>query len=55
MSRMLLAEEHEAQARAVAVTRDKIRDDGVDEKGVAAVDEEIELLQLDSSLYRRRP
>ena len=51
---MLVAEEHETKARAVAVLPDKARDDGLDEKGVAAVDEEVELLQLDSSLYRRR-
>lgn len=52
MGRMLAAEDRETKPRAVGVSRDKARDDGVDEKGVAAVDEEVELLQLDSSLRR---
>ena len=50
---MLVAEEREAQASAVEVTRDKICDDGVDEKRIAAVDEEVELLPLEISLWRR--
>jgi hypothetical protein len=41
---MLVAEEGEVDARAVGVPRDEAREDGVNEKRVAAVDEEIELL-----------
>ncbi len=48
---MLPAEDRETELRAVGISRDKARDDGVDEKGIAAVNEEVELLQLDSSLH----
>lgn len=50
---MLTAEEREAQARAVEITRHEARDDGVDEKCVAAVDEEVELMPFDGALLRR--
>jgi hypothetical protein len=40
---VLLAKKSETGARAVRVPRDEARDDGVDEKRVAAVDEEVEL------------
>ncbi len=43
---MLVAEEGETDVRAVGVPRDEPRDDGVDEKRVAAVDEEVELVLL---------
>jgi len=52
MGRMLAAEDREMKTRPVGIPRDEARDDGVDEKGISAVDEEIELLQLDRSLGR---
>jgi len=41
---MLMAKKSETGARAIGVPRDEARDDGVNEKRIAAVDEEVELV-----------
>jgi hypothetical protein len=45
MGRMLVAEEGDTDAGAVRIPRDETRDDGVDQKRVAAIDEEVELVR----------
>lgn len=46
MRGMLAPKDRETGHRTIVVTGEQARDDGVDEQGVAAVDEEIELPQL---------
>ena len=48
---MLAAKDRETDRHIVGVPCEEAHDHGVDEQGVAAVDEEVELLQRDGRLY----
>ena len=46
MGRMLVPQRRQTGRRAAEIPREQPRDDGMDEQRVAAIDEEVELVQL---------
>ena len=46
MGRMLVPQRRQPGRRAAEIPREQVHDDGMDEQRVAAVDEEVELVQL---------
>ena len=46
MGRMLVPQRRQTGRRAVGIPREHARDDRMDEQRVAAIDEEVELVQL---------